>query len=207
MKHLFLNRKIISAALVSCLVLFAGCMDLFDDEEVKLKITYEYETDSGNYAVLKTDEFIFNTTAAVSFADVPLRDGYTFAGWKNISENITYKTGENVSFVITNDMILRAVWDENELDFDIDWSKYEKIKNLIGEPDIVGDNNNIVKFTAPDSYNKYEWRINGSQQAEDSNIFEWDTSGEAAGSYLVTLKVTDANGEILVTSKNIEISK
>lgn len=33
MKQFFLNKKVISAALVSCLILFAGCMDLFDDEE------------------------------------------------------------------------------------------------------------------------------------------------------------------------------
>ena len=206
MKHLFLNRKIISAALVSCLVLFAGCMDLFDDEEAKVKIVYETETDDGSYAVLKADEFTFNTTASVSFADIPVRDGYTFAGWKNISENLIYTAGDDVSFVIKNDLILRAYWEENGLDFEIDWSKYEKIQNLLGEPDIVGENNNIVKFTAPTGYSKYEWRIDGETQPVDTNVFEWNTS-EKAGIYLVTLEVTDANGETLATSKNIEISK
>lgn len=34
MKQFLLNGKAIAAALVSCLILFTGCMDLFDDEEV-----------------------------------------------------------------------------------------------------------------------------------------------------------------------------
>lgn len=210
MKH-FTILRVFLASLSLLPLLCTGCMDLFDDEEVKVKLIYEYEIDGGEYAVFKTEEYTYDTTAVLQFKEVPVREGYTFMGWKYLSE--IYPVGADIPLVMKNNITLQALWEENLLE----GSGIEIIWNDSLDPDelfkytVSGDNKNEVTFTAKTGYKKYAWWISNCPTAPkkeaEENIFVWDTSTEVKGTYYVMLMVTDENGDNRASSMIVIVDK
>ena len=202
--------RLFAAAVFAPLLMFTGCMDLYDDEEVKLTITYESGYDS---TVLKSETYIYGADVALDFLNKPVRDGYTFTGWYEPVSNISYAVpsaeSEAKSIILTKNITLRAEWLENALEgsgINIVWDdEYNDIE--LFSCVVSGDKGNIVTFTSKTDHEKYSWWLSNKTDVQSTDkSFVWNTDGEKTGTYYVTLVVSDgtdsrASSMIVVVNK------
>lgn len=69
----------------------------------------------------------------------------------------------------------------------------------------VGDSQTFIAtaFNGTSVYTSYHWYVDGAIQTESSNVYSY--YGGSAGSYLLTVRVTDSTGTISVSSSSVTI--
>lgn len=124
----------------------------------------------------------------------PIKQGYSFMGWEPAlpetipAESTTYK----------------AIWEPNKFSISVIVPSRTEILDM-EEPIVEGTK---VTFTAPGSYAKYMWYLDGQkQQFQEKTTWTLDTSDLQEGSHLVMLVAMDRAYNFYSTQYELEVSK
>lgn len=161
-------------------------------------VTYNDGVANETITVPESTDWCYGATVTVSNA-VPKRTGYTFLGWAETDSatSATYSSAGNMSVIMgAAPVTLYAVWAKNAVpggNIIITANEYTDMQIFTCE--LTGTNKNVLTFTGEEGYDSYEWWIGIADSASgDLRIYEWDTSSVSAGTYDVTLIVTDSSG-------------
>lgn len=190
------------------LMIFAmfSCTEVSEDtpatEEKEKTITYTVTFDAnGGSGEMGSQTFTYDveqTLTAIGFTRV----GFTFAGWaKSTDGEKIYNNNESVKNLTTNfdgEVTLYAQWIANKVGITVILPNDAQI-NLQQVT-----NENIVTFTAADSFDSYAWYIDGVKQIDTSNAFTIDTSTIEPANYKVMV-VVSFNDEYYSAVADLEV--
>ena len=162
--------------------------------------TVKFDANGGN-GNMGNQAFTYDVEKALS-ANVFTRVGFTFAGWaKSTDGEKIYNNNESVKNLTTNfdgEVTLYAQWIANKVGITVILPNDAQI-NLQQVT-----NENIVTFTAADSFDSYAWYIDGVKQIDTSNAFTIDTSTIEPANYKVMV-VVSFNDEYYSAVADLEV--
>ena len=162
--------------------------------------TVKFEANGGS-GTMTDQTFTYDVEQALT-ANTFTRKGYEFTGWATSADGEkVYDNNESVKNLTTNfdgEVTLYAQWIANKVGITVILPNDAQI-NLQQVT-----NENIVTFTAADSFDSYAWYIDGVKQIDTSNAFTIDTSTIEPANYKVMV-VVSFNDEYYSAVADLEV--
>ena len=115
-----MKRYLALIMLIVCGFAFTGCVDLFDDNEIKTTLTVRFDKNGGQ-GTMEPQVFKYGETKALS-ANTFTNPGYTFLGWSESSSAEIAQWGDKAQFSPSNDVTLFAIWKNTLVKYKVEYT-------------------------------------------------------------------------------------